>query len=257
MKISYISRAKKSRAILVVLALLLLSGCQSTRKQELEGQLNVLNSASAATQTTLNDIRTGKIPPPGDIYLFFSYSAINQALARVDNYSFPVQGNPDIKINIKSVRIAATGASPTVSVDASATKGAINVDVALGVILVPESTHSGKPALRMKILSFSPKVRWWIFELTKAKFIKSLLAVEVSKLADNMPIIELPVSQELSLGTPESTIRQSLLIEGKKREERATLVIDINIPSTLRKRELTVSKYLFLEKGLHVYGVLK
>lgn len=245
------------RSLLLTFLALFIGGCQSTKKLELEGQLNVLRTASLATTNTLDGIRSGKLPPQSDIYLFFSYSAINQALARIDNYSFPAPGKPDIQINIKSVRVSAIGSSPVLNAEASATNGTLSADITLGMILIPESTSSGKPALRMKVLSFSPKVRWWIFEFTKAKFVQSLLAVEANKLTDKMPVIELPVSQELKLGAPESKNRKSIILIGEEPEERATLTLDITTPSTLRQRELTVVNYLFMDKGLHVYGDLK
>lgn len=197
-------------------------------------------------------MRSGKLPPEYDVHLYFAYDVVNKALGSLDQYSFPLPSDPSITVTINNIRISGQGASPSVSVSSSARKQNFYADVEVGIVLVPAEENSNGAKLRMKVISFVPKVSWWIFELTKSKFVNTFLNEELAKISEMLPLIELPVSQKIKFGSPSVTRRETI-----PTGRGSTLELDITIPETTREREIAIVRYAFLETGLHILGSIK
>jgi hypothetical protein len=144
------------------------------------------------------------------------------------------------------------GASPRVIFSASATKGEIQAEVAIEAILVPVSSTTSVASFRPRVVSFVPKLQWIWLEVTKPAFIKAILAVELHKLTDRMPTVDLPVSEKLKLGAPKKT-QEMIVVTGNG----STLTMLVTIPSTEKDRVLEILKYVFLPSGIHIFGSVK
>ena len=239
------------RYLFLFLIINILTGCASTIKQQKEAELAVLSDSLNQTKTVLSDIKSGAIPPNYHIHVYLSNLAFNKALTGLDGFSFILPEDETIQITIDSIRISTYGALPTVILKAKAKKDDLIVDIDITALLVGADVD--KPgAMKLKVLHFTPVAKWYFFEFTKSKFIRTLLAVELNKIADRLPTIQLPVSQAFTLGGPE---RNETVILPTGRD--STLKMAINFPSTRRDRKLEIVRYVFLESGIHVFGVLK
>lgn len=160
-------------ASLIFLVLALgISGCQSTILQQKRAELVVLQDANAASQQTLAGFRNGTLPGYSELHLYFSYGAVNRALAALDDYTFSLPSDPSILVTVGQIRLGAAGSLPVVSVRAKAARGSLTADVDMRVIAVPASVPG---ALKLKVLSFVPIIEWGAFEVTKAAFVRALL----------------------------------------------------------------------------------
>jgi hypothetical protein len=242
----------KFKLLIGLFALSFLVSCGSTIKQQKEGQLAVLKQVNATSKATLEGFKSGTLPQKYDIHLFFRYAAVNKALAAIDGYEFPLPNNANIAVKIGSIRLKGIGASPLVSIQASARTGELTADVEIGAILTPISNNATAAALQINVLSFAPRISWWIFELTKIDFVNALLAVELNKIALRLPKIELPVAEKIKIGGTATQKDQTF-----NTTKDSTLTLRINIPATQRERTLSISNYVFLEDGLHIFGSLK
>lgn len=245
--------AKTGLALMYFTAsVLLLSACTSTDRQRKEGELALLKQATEQSTLVLNEMRAGKFPPEYDVHLYFAYDVVNKALEALDHYSFSLPNDPSVTVTIKNVRVSGRGALPNISLSSSAHKQNLHADLEVGIVLVPAEGNSNGAKLRMKVVSFVPKVSWWIFELTKSKFVNALLNVELAKISEKLPLIELPVSQKVKFGSASATRRESI-----PTGRGSTLDLDITIPETTREREIAIVRYAFLETGLHILGSIK
>lgn len=229
----------------------ILTGCSSTIKQQKESELEVVSASLDQSNLILADIKSKQIPPYYDTHIYFSNNAFNQALAGFDGFGFALPNDESINIFIESIRISTYGASPVVTLKTKATKGEFTFNVNLTAILIPTS-ESKLGELRLKVLNFTPVAEWYFFESGKADFVKALLAVELNKITDRLPVIQLPVSQAIELGGLE---RKETVILPTGRDSK--LHMEITFPPTKRNRRVEIVRYVFLESGVHVFGVLK
>ena len=216
-------------------SVLLLSACTSTDRQRKEGELALLRHATEQSTLVLNEMRSGKLPPDYDLHLYFAYDVVNKALRHLDQYGFSLPSDPSVTVTIKDIRVLGQGALPNVSVSSSAHKDNFNADLEAGIVLLPVEGNSNGATLQMKVVSFVPKVSWWIFEITKSQFVNTLLNEELAKLSQNLPLIELPVSQKFKIGSPSAT-HSATIPTGRG----STLDVNITIPETIREREITM-----------------
>jgi hypothetical protein len=241
------------RFLTAIIICVSLSGCYSTIKQQKESELAVLTQAAGNAQTTLADLKAGTVPPEYDLHLFVSFSLVNRALEHFDGIAFPLPQDPSITITVRSVRVATYGASPTASVKAIATKGDLDAELDIGAALLPSSDPAEVGKFKLAILSFTPIVRWTIFEPTKAEFVRTLLRVKLDEIASRLPALELPVSKAVELGAKASSRRITI----QTSDRPSTIDVLVTLPSTYQQKTLVVGRYLFLNDGVHMFGVLK
>lgn len=235
------------------------TSCNSTEREQKQAQLNVLNETLSASRSTLEELKAGKLPPAYDLHLFLSHKSINKVLAAVENYKFTLPNDPSIMVTLKSLSISNSGALPTVTMEASAVRGELSADMYAVAVLVPAKTADPDAvSFRLKLVAFVPKLKWYVLELTKIKFVEVLLSAEISRITNRLPVIDMPVSKLVSWGAPASsnsvTIRTSDPAPGT---DGSTLEMKVNYPSTETTRTLAITNYIFLSSGIHIFGVLK
>lgn len=235
------------------------SACQTTEREQKQAQLNVLSETLTVSRSTLEELKAGKLPPAHDFHLFIKHAPLNELLNAFKDYKFNLPNDPSVVVTVKSLSINNYGSLPTVTIDATAIKESISAELYAIAVLVPAGAEDPENiSFRLKVLSFVPKLKWYFFELTKLKFVKTLLSAEVSKLTDKLPLINLPVSKTIAWGAPASsnsvTIRTSNPAAGT---DGSTLDLKVIVPSTETTKKLVVTKYAFISSGLHLFGVLK
>ena len=249
----------KSKCLCILFLAMVLTGCESTLRQQKEGQLTVLNEIISKTQITLKEIKSGELPPHYDVHIFLSHDVLNKGLSALDNYEFALPNDPTITIVIRNIRIANYGAVPTVFIDAVAKKNSLSAEVDLTAVFLPVTDANARPGdFKVGVLKFVPKIKWVFFEFTKIEFVRALLATELAKITEKLPVVRLPLAQGLKMGGAASskteTIRTS---EPAEKTEGSTLDIRIDIPSSQRNRKVVITNYVFLKTGIHAFGVLQ
>ena len=244
--------ASLTRFFRISLCLVVTAGliaCASTIRQQKEGQLLVLEETLAKSRQTLSELRAGVLPPHFDVHLYLGNDVINKVLLALDDYYFSLPGDPSINIKIAGIRIGNYGSFPTISVSATAQRNELSAELDLAAVLLP----SGDPGVfKLKVLTFVPKLSWYSYELSKSNFVQALLSVELEKITDKLPMIRFPVAQAIQLGGPAF----SNLINFPT-GSRSSLDMSVTVPSTLKNREIIITHYVFLESGVHMFGVIK
>jgi len=253
MKLLSISHTPAKPLLAALLGPILCSGCHTTVVQQRQAELAVLDTAAAASSSTLDAFRSNSLPPDYDLHLYIAYAPLNKALGALGAYQFPVPGVDGATAHIRALRLTSFGTLPSASVSASVEKGDLKADVGIQVVLVPELAPDRQPALRFKVLAFTPVVSWNGLEFTKSEFVHALLAVEVNKLTARLPLIVLPVSQQLSLGGP-ALQKDETISTGRD----STLVLRVTVPSTAQQQQIRILNHVFMPDGLHLFaGVAK
>lgn len=243
-------------------ALLLLAftlvGCPSTLRQEKEQRLKVLNETISQSQTVLSEIRAGNIPPKYDFHLFIAHKVLNSALSQLDGYSFSPKEDPSIRFVITSVRIANLGAYPLVTLQGTAERSHLSAQIELVAVLLPPNSPSNVGSLQANIVAFTPKVKWWFFELTKSQFVKALLSLKLTDLTEKLPLIDLPISEAMSFGSDALSKQEQIVTSTPPlSQDGSSLLTDVSFPSTKRDRKLMTTRYLFLQEGIHLWGEIR
>jgi hypothetical protein len=234
------------------IALSMMSGCSSTDRQQKEAELAVLDAALSESKALLADLKAGRLPPQFDVHLYLGLDILNRALAGLDGFQFPLPNDPTVTVKVGKVRVANVGVLPSVSVAAAAARGDLNADVEITGVLTPKRNATMPGIFEIRVLSFTPKVSWLWLELTKFGFVRSLLAAELAKVTARLPTIQLPVSQAVTLGAP----GRSEIVQANTGRD-SWLKLKIDVPDTKRDRKLVISRYVFVGKGIHVFGGLQ
>jgi hypothetical protein len=230
-----------------------LAGCSSTTKKQKEAELAAVTSAVEVSRDLLGKLRDGKIPPQHDIHLYIAHEVVNKALTALDGYRFLLPNDNSIEVEIRGVRLANAGAVPTVAVDAKAIKGGLQAEVQLTASLVPVDPVKEPGKFSIQVLSFTPRLSGFWFEVTKFRFSQALLAGQLNAIAENLPLIELPITQAIQLGGPAITRD----VRVKTSDHPSYLTLRVSIPSTERILQLKVVSYVFLQDGVHAFGVVE
>jgi len=248
----YPTRAKSLVAFTCLILPVLLAGCISTIRQAQEAELAILTASRAESEQVLKELRDGTLPPEHDVHVFLRLDVVNRALEAVAHSSFALPNDPSIQVTLTNIHLATFGAHPTVTIKAKAVKGALTVEIDATAVLIP--AENGAPgALSMKVLSFVPKTKWSFLEVTKARFVRALLAVELRKITNKLPAIQLPVEEAITLGSGAST--QSVGVQTSDRP--SFLTRNVSHPSSQATRKLKIVRIVFLNAGVHVFGVLE
>lgn len=234
-------------------ALVALTGCSSTTKKQKEAELAALTSAVEVSRDMLGKLQGGKTPPQHDIHLYIAYEVVNKALTALDGYRFPLPNDNSIEVEIRGVRLGNAGSAPAVAVDARVIKGDLQAEVQLTASLVPVDPAREPGKFSIQVLSFTPRLRWSWFDVAKVQFAQALLATELDAIAQNLPLIELPITQAIQLGGPAVTRD----VRVKTSDHPSYLTLRVSIPSTERILQLKVVDHVFLQSGVHMFGVVE
>lgn len=117
----------------------------------------------------------------------------------------------------------------------------------LAAVLIP----TGRPGeMKFHVLSFVPVVEWWWFELTKAQFVRDLLTVQLDKLADRLPAVELPIHETVALGGPD--FHNVVRFQATPRPSFITM--DMHFPATAWNPQVQNIRYYNLGQGIYMFG---
>jgi hypothetical protein len=233
-----------------------LGGCESTLRQQRIDRITALDAALDKSHAVLEELRSGQLPPKYDLHLFLAHKVVNTALSKLEGYEFPSENDPSITISIKSIRIENYGAFPLVSISGTAKRKSLSVEVDLSAILLPSENHDATIGeFKPSVIAITPKLRWWIFETTKLEFVNAILATKLDSLTKRLPLIRLPIAQAIRLGGDAENRPETIIT--RPDPEGSTLEIMMSIPSTKRNRQLAVTRYVFLQDGVHAFGDLK
>jgi hypothetical protein len=106
--------------------------------------------------------------------------------------------------------------------------------------------------MRVRLQSFVPDVRWSFIEFTKAKFVRDLMALEIIKLSEKMPPIELPIKEAILIGAPESV--ENVRFETSKTP--SFLTVRKVVPATEWRAKPTDIQFHFTSDGFFLFGRL-
>lgn len=228
----------------------LLSGCaSSTERQLLQDQIALHRRAVDASKQTLSQLQGSQGPGSYQVKFYISNGALNGALTALDNLTIPIP-EIDATANILSVRVADYGAFPTVTLRASATRDNLSVEVEATAVLLPSEQAFNE--FRISLLAFTPKVSWYSFEVTKAKFIRDLLSLEVVKLTNRLPAITVPVDKQLAVGSAASTNS----VRFQATDHPSFITMNVTSPTTQYSVRPANVRYYFLD-GIYIFGDLK
>ena len=104
--------------------------------------------------------------------------------------------------------------------------------------------------MKFHVLSFVPDVRWWWIEPTKAQFVRDLLMVQLDKLADQLPTVELPTQGSVALGGP--AFDNVVTFQATPRPSYIT--IDMHFPATEWSPQIQNARYYYLGQGIYMFG---
>jgi hypothetical protein len=229
--------------------LIVLSSCSSTEEKVLTAQIGANQQINDYGAKVLSDLTTGKLPGTPAIVLYVSFKSINEALSKLNSFTFQLPTDPATTIQIGKIQLSRSAASPVVTIEASAKRGALTAAVDITAALTP-SMSGGVSQFNLQILSFVPVLKWYWWDFAKVKFVKLLLAAKLDDLTKNMPAIQLPTSDTVTLGGPAYTINGIDIPTGNN----SHLYINVTIPSTQWAAKITAARYLSLENGLFVLG---
>ena len=230
----------------VMLLPIALTGCVSTKKQLLQSQIALHDRAIVASQQILDQLQQSGAGPY-QLRAFVRLATLNAALAVTDGLMIRHPDLPDVSIRLGKVRLERFGAFPAAEVDASASRGKLDVNVSIKAALVPTGNYG---EFRLEVLSFTPRVSFLGINFTKARFVRELLAVEAGKLTATMPAIKLPVEQSLALGAPASARE----VRFQTSDKPSYLTVRINVPSTEWRPAISNIRYFFIKDGVYIFG---
>ena len=234
----------------LVACLGVLAACANTERELLTSQIALRQSAVEESSRLLQVLQQSGGSAGGyDYRLYLALAPLNRALAVLDNTTVEV---PDLGATVtwKGATIERFGVLPAMTLSGSAVRDRLSVEVVASAVLVPTAILG---ELKPRILSFTPRVSWSRIEFTKAKFVRDLLAVELSKFADKLPAIVLPLNQALVLGGPSYTSDIRFQVTNRP----AVMTARIVIPSTAWTAKLQNVRYFFLRDGVYVFGDLQ
>jgi hypothetical protein len=243
------------RGLALCAAMLLLSGC-STTKQALELRrdqlLRIEKGALAARDLAVAGAYDRE---KYDAYLAIRPTLFDNILKEVSGSKFDVVANGrTIAVEVQTVRMAFRPGSPEISLVASVIdkrsglSAAIDIDTRL--ILEGDPNHPDQMFARVTATRIVPKLAWGPLEFTKARFVRSLLALEATKFTERLPRFSVPVKSAFAFGEAAQDRATGRISTGGDSWIKGTVAI----PSTLISGRFVVKHVVFLESGVHLFA---
>lgn len=234
---------------------MLLCGC-STERQLLELRRDRLLQIEANAVQVRNAIPQGSFDPARyDVYLAIDADVFQRAFAEIEGTTLQVEakGRP-ISIEIGTFATKFRPGSPEISLAASAVdmKSGLRAAIALDtrLILVGDPQQPDQLTAKLVATRVIPDLRWGPLNLTSARFVRALLALEASKLTDQIPSVRLPLARDFSFGSSAQTLDSGRISTGNDSWIRG----EIGIPDTRTSGKFAVKNILFLENGVHLFA---
>lgn len=235
-----------------------LAGC-ATQAQTLDLRLAQLQRIEASDRAIAADVAAGAYDPAKyDFYLMLNRSLFDQLLRNLagTTVELPFEGRTieltlgqvafDFRPGNSSASIAATAIDPVRK---------IQVGIALDAQLLVE-TDPAKPGallLRPVVTRVDPQVSIGSLDLTRAKFVRSLIALKVTQYSEKLPQIALPVERSFAMGGPGGTRPTGRIDTGNG----SWIEGNLTLPGSELSGRFVIAKILFLSNGVHLFANLE
>ena len=242
----------------LLLACVAAGGC-STQGDLLELKRDRLLAIEANAISVRDGIpRESFIPERYDVYFAMDADVFERAFSEIEGLTFDVEakGRP-IAFSVDRFTTEFRPGSPVVSLAATAVdqrsgiEAAVDIDTRL--VLTGDPAYPDEMTARIYATRVVPDLRWGPLNFTRSRFVRALLALEVSKLTDQFPAVQLPLSSAFAFGEPARSLDSGPIDTGNNSYIRGR----ITLPSTEVKGQFVVDNVLFLENGVHIFASVK
>jgi len=241
--------------IIALVSAVLLCGC-STERDLLELRRDRLLQIEANAIQVRNAIPQGSFDPARyDVYLAIDADVFQRAFAEIEGTKLLVEakGRP-IAIEIGTFATKFRPGSPEISLAASAVdiKSGLRAAIALDtrLILVGDPQQPDQLTAKLVATRVVPDLRWGPLNFTRGRFARAILALEATKLTDQIPSMRLPLAKDFSFGSSAQTLDSGTIPTGNDSWIRG----EISIPDTRTSGQFAVKNILFLENGVHLFA---
>ncbi|WP_164115672.1 hypothetical protein [Sphingorhabdus sp. Alg239-R122] len=233
---------------------LLLAGCSTrgellTLKRDnlLQVERNMLQVRENAQAALYN-------PGDYDLYLSLNRSNFDAILSGFDNSMIGIKvGRRDVDVTLNSARMNFRAGSPGIMLDAKASDKGSGVEAALKLdsrlLLEADPEQPGQYNMRIVATRVVPDLRWGIFNFTKARFVRDILALEAVRFTEKLPVVTLPLAQDFAVGA-NASVRQVILPTGN----RSSITGNVSTPANKVEGRVAVKQIVFLKNGVHIFA---
>ena len=194
-------------------------------------------------------------PARYDVYLALDADVFQRAFSEIDGSRLEVmaKGRP-ITIQIDKFATIFRPGSPEISLTAKAIDQRSGVEAGISIdtrlVLTGDPAKPDELTARIHATRIVTDLRWGPLNFTKIRFVRSLLALEASKLTDQLPAMRLPLAREFSFGSPAQKFDSGQIPTGNGSWIRG----EISLPSTETSGRFVVNNILFIENGVHLFA---
>lgn len=244
--------------VFIPLSLILLTGC-STERDLLRLQRDQLLRIEKNAMAVRQGVAQGSFDPRlYDAYLAVDADVFDRVLSTINGYSVEIEasGRP-VTISVNAFAMNFRPGSPEIRLDAEAIdkrsglKAAVKLDSRL--IIEGDLQDPGKLKARIVATKIVPDLSWGPLNFTKARFVRSLLALEASRYTEKLPEMTLPVSSDFTFGSPAASVDSGRLDTGNGSWIRG----NISYPDTVTSGRFVVKNILFLNNGVHLFAMVE
>lgn len=239
----------------LVLASLLISGC-STQRELLELRRDRLLAIEANAVQVRDAIPQGSFEPERyDAYFALEADVFQRVFSEIEGTSVELDARGrTVTININEFATNFRAGSPEITLSANAVDQSSGVEAGVEIdtrLLISEDPeNAGDFLVSVEATRIVPDLRWGPFNFTRARFVRALLALEISKLTDQLPEVRLPLRKDFAFGSPASTFNSGRLNTGNG----SWISGNISLPDTRYSGTFAVENILFLENGVHIFA---
>lgn len=241
--------------ILICTAALALAGC-TTERQILELRRDRLLAVEANAIQIKDAIPSGAYDPSRyDMYLALDADVFQRVFSEVDGTKIDVEAKGRrLTIVINKFSTQFRPGSPEIGLGAKAIDQNTGLEVGLEIdtrlVLESDPANPGELTAKIYATRLVPDVRWGPFNPTRYRIVRSLLALEASKLTDKLPEMKLPLAKQFSFGSSARTVDSGrIALPGD-----AWMRGDITLPDTRSSGRFVVNNILFLQNGVHIFA---
>jgi hypothetical protein len=237
------------------MAALTLAGCATGAKTR-DIRLAQLDRIEAAARAIDADIVAGAYDPAKyDLYLMLNRSLFDQLLGGFAGVTsqFTLDGRA-VSITFDKLALDFSPGSPTATIAATAKdlQRNIQVSISLDAQLLIEGDPASPGALFLKpmVTSVEPSIAIGKLDVTRARFVRALIALKITEYTEKLPMIALPLDRAFAMGGPGGTRPTGRIDTGNG----SWIEGDLTFPGTQVSGKLSVARILFLGNGVHLFA---
>ena len=235
--------------LIVGTSLVAVAGCGSTSAELARQQLVLVTTQLESCRQLGTFVQQHPDPESeSDITLFIPARTINAVFDGAKDLSVSL---PSAKatITLKQLRVDFDCGSSTVTIDANAKRGSLEVDLvaAAAMDLLFNPADPTIATLKLNVASVVPRVKWGPFDAEIRGFARDLLQVKLGEWVASFPAISVPVRAQTPYGFPALDRAMSIPAASGRVDGRLTT------GGLAGNATLEVSRIVFLADGIHCY----